>query len=289
MSDARTLTAALRGRWYGHYGTAFCPAHPNSRTPALSLADGGGGRLLLTCHAGCTFDAILAALKARGLVDGTAPAPDPLAPARQQAEARHRADQRARQAGEIWQAAQPIEGTPGERYLRGRGVTCPLPGSLRFLPDCWHGPTGQRLPAMIARIDGADGFGVHRTYLSRDGRKAAVAPAKAMLGHAVGGAVRLTDGGPLVVCEGIETGLSLANGLMDGPRTIWAALSTSGIKRLRLPCAPGRLTVAPDGDPPGREAGADLVGRARALGWDCWALPVPNGQDWNDILQKGAA
>jgi hypothetical protein len=55
MNDARTVTIALRGRWYRSYGLAFCPAHLNGRTPALSLADGEDGRLLAKCHAGCSF------------------------------------------------------------------------------------------------------------------------------------------------------------------------------------------------------------------------------------------
>jgi hypothetical protein len=52
MTGAATLTRALGGKWYGHYGLAFCPAHDNRRTPALSLAKGAEGRLLATCHAG---------------------------------------------------------------------------------------------------------------------------------------------------------------------------------------------------------------------------------------------
>jgi len=38
MTDSRTIILALLGRWYGRYGLAFCPAHPNLRTPALRFA-----------------------------------------------------------------------------------------------------------------------------------------------------------------------------------------------------------------------------------------------------------
>jgi len=38
-----------------------CPAHADS-TPSLSVSEGADGRLLLHCHAGCTFDAVVAAL-----------------------------------------------------------------------------------------------------------------------------------------------------------------------------------------------------------------------------------
>jgi len=127
---------------------------------------------------------------------------------------------------------------------------------------------------------------VHRTYLAPGGGKAEVQPNKLMLGRVSGGAVRLTSAqGPLVVApRGIETALSLACGLLRKPATIWAALSTSGMRGLHLPKDPHRLTIAPDGDAPGREAAHALAERASALGWEVSLLPAPDGRDWNDIL-----
>jgi hypothetical protein len=87
-----------------------------------------------------------------------------------------------------------------------------------------------------------------------------------------------------VVGEGIENGLSLASGLLRKPVKVWAALSTSGLRGLRLPPQPGRLTIATDGDTAGREAGHALADRAHALGWQVSLLPAPDGRDWNDIL-----
>jgi hypothetical protein len=169
--------------------------------------------------------------------------------------------------------------------LRGRGITCPLPDTLRFVPQCWHA-TAKTFPALVALVEGGAGFAVHRTYLCCDGSgKADVTPSKAMLGAVTGGAVRLTDRlGPLVVAEGIETALSLASGLLRTPATVWAALSTSGIRGLHLPPTASRLTIAPDGDAPGREAANALAERAHALGWQVSLLPAPDGRDWNDIL-----
>ncbi|WP_372922982.1 toprim domain-containing protein, partial [Roseovarius sp.] len=176
--------------------------------------------------------------------------PDPEILAKRERARRATAEKRARQAARFWQEARSIKGTLGERYLRGRGISCELPGTLRFHPQCWHGPTGRRLPAMVALVQGGDAFSVHRTYLAADSRgKAAVEPAKAMLGSTQHGAARLTEAqGPLVVAEGVETALSLASGLLGQPATIWAALSTSGMRGLRLPPAPGRLTIATDSD-----------------------------------------
>jgi hypothetical protein len=139
---------------------------------------------------------------------------------------------------------------------------------------------------MVGAVQGANSPAVHRTYLRPDGSgKADIDPPKAMLGAVTGGAVRLADGlGPLVVAEGIETALSLASGLLQTPATIWAALSTSGIRGQHLSPTASRLTIAADGDAPGREAANALAERAHALGWQVSLLPAPDGRDWNDIL-----
>jgi len=81
----------------------------------------------------------------------------------------------------------------------------------------------------------------------------------------------------------------VANG-EGGPAAVWAALSTSGMRRLSLPHTPGQLTIASDGDKAGREAENVLAERADALGWQVTLLPAPEGLDWNDVLlMKGEA
>ncbi len=288
--DVRDLTLALKGHWYGRYGTAFCPAHVNTRTPALSLAQGLGGRLLMHCHAGCAFIDVIDALKGRGLIAGQSnyrpPNNEKMVKSRAQQKAA--AAKRADQAESLWAAAKSITGTLAERYLRSRGINCLLPETLRFQPECWH-QSGCYLPAMLARIDGVKHFAVHRTYLSQRNGKADVTPAKAMLGSVKGGAVRLSDGaGPIVVAEGIETSLSLMCGLLNGPIGVWTCLSSGGMKALQLPPEPHELIVAGDGDVPGREAAHALAQRATAKGWRVSLMPAPDGADWNDILRKKA-
>lgn len=292
MSEAQRITLALRGRWFGRYGIACCPAH-GDKHPSLSLSDGDGDRLLARCHAGCDFAAILDALKGLGLIEGTShyspPSREDWERIRQ-AEEEHAA-RKEELALACWREAGAIHGTAAETYLRHRGITADLPETLRFHPQCWH-PTGVRLPAMVALVEGAARLAIHRTYLRPDGRaKAGVDPAKAMLSAVGGGAVRLSSApGALVICEGIETGLSLASGLLRQPATIWAALSTSGMKRVALPGAPARLTIATDGDDAGRDAGKALAHRATTDGWIVSLLPAPDSRDWNDVLElKGAA
>jgi hypothetical protein len=250
----------------------------------LTVADGRNGRLVLDCKkSACAFLDILALA---GLRSGDYMPPDAATLAQREAEQRAEAEKRAAQAKRLWQEAQPIAGTVAEAYLRGRGITCELPRTLRFHGACWHGPTAKRYPALVAAVQGAGLPAVHRTYLRADGSgKAAIDPDKMMLGGTQGGAVRLSDGpSRLVVTEGIETGLSLLCGLLDGPATLWAALSTSGLRGLHLPTQPGRLTIATDGDAPGREAGHALAERAHALGWQVGILDPGTGRDFNDIL-----
>lgn len=276
---------ALGGMWYGRYGLAFCPAHHNTVTPALSVGTGCEGQLLLSCKAGCDFSDVAAALRDRGLseTDGS--------PQRDYKAEQAAADRkRTLQAQHVARETIPITGTIAEIYLRGRGITCPLPvDALRFHPSCWHS-SGKHLPAMVARVQGSDGYAIHRTYLMPDGSgKADVEPAKAMLGNCAGGAVRLLEAeGPLVVAEGIETSLSLASGLLQRDAAIWAALSTSGMQNLRLPAIPSRLTIASDGDPAGRAAAQMLAERAHKLGWTVSFLHAPDGKDWNDVLMEKA-
>ncbi|GAA6147774.1 hypothetical protein NBRC116586_08360 [Pseudooceanicola nitratireducens] len=286
MLSAKQITQALGGTWHGRYGLAFCPAHHNTRTPALSLKDGDDGRLLAYCHVGCRFGDIMSALRSTGMFDDTLL----IAPQSRQRDmadtAKAENEKREQRASACWQEASSIHGTLAHSYLHSRGIPGPLPASLRFHPHCWHGPTARRYPAMIGLISGPNGMAVHRTYLAPDGlSKATCTPNRMMLGRTAGGGVHLTDApGPLILAEGIETALSLASGLLPSTGIIWAALSTSGMAGFDLPRQAGRLIIATDGDRPGRDAGDTLGNRALAAGWEVSLLPAPEGKDWNDVL-----
>ena len=105
-------------------------------------------------------------------------------------------------------------------YLIRRGLAALIVSpALRFRPDTPH-PEGGRYPALIALIQNVDGIptAIHRTFLTRDGRKANAVPVKASLGAIWGGAIRLQaiePGKPLVIGEGLEiVGVSRP---FDGP------------------------------------------------------------------------
>lgn len=285
-SRARTITLGLGGEWRGSYGTAPCPVcQPELRADqrALSVRE-EGARLLTFCHkSGCDFRAVT---EAAG-VPAVTTAIDLQAARKADAwRAAHEAEQRWK-ARKLWEVGRPIARTKGEAYLRSRGITCALPPSLRWVANAYHGPSACWHSAMVADVSTS---GVHRTFFDKPGARLE-RNAKMMQGPCSGGAVALSEAqGPLVVCEGIETGLSLLSGLLGEPVEVWAALSTSGIRSLRLPHSPRRLIVAADGDPAGIEAAKALGDRAYCLGWEVFLWPAPDGQDWNDVLQaRGAA
>jgi hypothetical protein len=286
MSEARDLTLALNGDWGGNHGSAPCPVcQPERRRDqrALSIRE-EAGRLLTFCHkSGCDFRAVT---EAAGL-PAAAGAIDLHAAREADAQrAAYEAEQRAK-ARKLWEAGRPITGTKGAAYLRGRGITCALPPSLRWVADTYHGPSARWHSAMVADVSTG---GVHRTFFDKAGARL-TQNAKMMQGPCAGGAVALSEAkGPLVLCEGIETGLSLLSGLLGEPAEVWAALSTSGLRAVKLPPTPRRLIVAADGDPAGIEAAKALGDRAHYQGWEVFLWPAPDGQDWNDVLQaKGAA
>jgi putative DNA primase/helicase len=263
-----------------------CPVHGSrtGRSATLALCDGDRG-IIVVCHAGCSRADILAELRRRGLIGG--PVEYRPVPATVRANDGDDVHRRIAMARRIWDAAQDARGSPVAAYLASRGITIPLPPSLRWAPRCPH-PSGVYLSAMVARIVDSAGelIGVHRTYLQPDGSgKADVEPAKAMLGRAGGGAVRLAKcHETMLIGEGLETCLSAmqACGL-----PAWAALSTSGVTELVLPPTVRRIILLADKDSNGageraaRTAAARWIAEGRRVRV---ALPPELGTDFNDVL-----
>jgi len=72
--SARELTEALEGDLDGHgrwdaikrIGKACCPAHTDEN-PSLDISMGANGKVLFICRVGCSQDAVLAALRRKGI------------------------------------------------------------------------------------------------------------------------------------------------------------------------------------------------------------------------------
>jgi hypothetical protein len=254
-----------------------CPVHPD-RQPSLSVRESESGKLLLKCFAGCDYRAILDALGGRPQGQILSP---PSAPKLDEA---HRTEYAVR----IWREAHPAAGTPVETYLNSRGITIPVPPSLRF-HACLKHPSGAYLPAMVAGVQACEGrvVAVHRTFLERDGSgKAKVEQQKMMLGPCAGGAVRFAKPGSIVaIAEGIETALSISQACPG--LAVWAALSTSGMLALQLPDVVREVVVCADADPAGRKAASDMAMRLSREGRSVRIAYPPLNRDFNDMLRQG--
>ncbi len=67
MKTAMEIAGALpKNRRNGKGWVACCPAHAD-KNPSLSIDEGPNGKVLLHCHAGCTQDEVIDALRDRGL------------------------------------------------------------------------------------------------------------------------------------------------------------------------------------------------------------------------------
>ena len=254
--------------------------------PACGYADAftvrmQAGRPVLHCFNGCNRNTLHATARA-ALGSGWTPPPRPDAASVQR-------NQQARQdrAQRLWRRSLSCPGTLAETYLARRGISSVASSNaLRFQPDCWHA-SGSRHPALVAAVQDVAGalVAVQRTYLTSDGRKAALDPARATLGPVWRAAVQLDPCGPeLVVGEGMESTAS-AGQLLGLPA--WAALSAGNLERgLVLPSSVRRVTIAVDHDPTGQRAAEAAAQRWRKEGRAVHlATPHRSGTDFNDLLQ----
>ncbi len=274
----------------GHWGR--CPFH-NEETPSFKVDQGGNFYECFGC--GEKGDAITFVQKTQGLnfpdavrqLLGMEPG---LAPVTRAApEPQENPDNpNIKFAREIWEASQPAENTDAERYLRGRGITIPLPPTLRFHPSMKHKQTGLMFPALVAAIQGPGGdiTGVLRTYLLAGGAgKAKVNKPKMALGRISGGAIRLSAMTErLALCEGIEDGLSILQGRPG--LTCWAAIGTSSMPGVKVPDSVVEITLCPDGDEAGETAAHQTSTALARNGRLVKIARPPVGMDWNDLLNK---
>lgn len=180
--------------------------------------------------------------------------------------------------------------TPSWLYLERRcGDPAGLLADLRHHQALKHSREDPATyPALLATMRYADGKGasVHRTYLTPDGRKAAVDPVrKIMPGLPLeGSAVRL---GPLQerlgIAEGIET--AICAGKLHG-LPVWAAISANGILAWQPPEGVRSVVIFGDNDSnfTGHAAAYEKGRALRAKGLDVEILIPPiEGQDWADV------
>lgn len=280
--------------------------------PSLSISE-DSGKLLVKCHAGCTFEEVLKALKDMGLMPDRS----------DHSYSNNRTHTMAVNCNaglkktdyelsiepvhlesiSIWNKSKDTTDTLVERYLYSRNLTVKPPETIRFHPNLkyleqdnhgiWHESWHPAMIAQIQRFPNDKCIGIHRTYLQSDGfGKANVSKPKKMLGKCLGGAVRFQGESLecIAVGEGIESCLSY---LQFHPLlTVWACLSSGGLKNIILPppAVTHQVIILIDHDSTGEKAGTKLAERLTKEGRKVFLImPSTNGWDMNDLLKGEGA
>lgn len=301
LSDVLGLWTKLSRRG-ANEKVGLCPFH-QEKSGSFEVNDSKG---LFYCHGcGASGDHYTALTKLGGmtfrqafemLTDGDFPVVSEQDRAQRKAEDEAVIARRRRQGVEVWQSGYPIAGTLAETYLRSRGITMDLPDTVRFARlDYWDQGTGKvigrKLPALVCALQDSAGdlVGVQRVYLAPDGRgKADVPKPKLSLGVIVGSAFRASgryDCGAtsVVVAEGPENGLSLAQGLPEAQ--VWVSCGTGLMPRVGFPAGVSEAVLAGDNDAPGRAAVNAAHAAFSARGLSVRAMfPAGWAKDWNDEL-----
>ncbi len=278
MNAASKIIAALGGDQSSK--KCRCPAHADKK-PSLHVTE-KNGKVLVKCFAGCSQEAVIEALRQRGLWQTHTD------------KKRVRLVESAETTGtediarELLDAARETDELP-KAYLRQRGIKRSPPTLKMLGRETMRLITGIMLPAMIAPVATKDGeiIGVHVTYLTADAKENAVGKngkARRMYGKIGGGrdVLKVADPKmPFIVGEGIETVLS-AMQITGLPGA--AALSASNLSKFDPPeCS--EIIIAADADEPGMDAAKQLADRLVAAGHKVRiAVPQTPDHDWNDEL-----
>lgn len=300
LSDVVSRHTTLKQRGRGEM-VGLCPFH-EERSPSFEVNDAKG---LYHCYGcGARGDSLTFLMRKDGLsfIDAARALASDLFPSVTPADrVRVAEEDEARRAAAIddartmWAACDPVEGTPAETYLRqARGLTLSIPACVRF----GHVPTSRDdagawkrpYPAMVLACTDLAGevVGLQRVFLSDDGRsKRWGKRSKFSLGRPRGSAVRIGDASPgadIILCEGPEDGLSLAQELPDA--AIWVALGTDMMPALAFAEHQRAVTIAGQNDDPGRAAVDVAADALMAKGMSVRVMwPSAGFKDWNDELR----
>jgi putative DNA primase/helicase len=242
-----------------------CPICGGKDRYRLDDKDGRGTWICSHCGSGDGFKLLQGvfgwsfseAAKQVDRIVGTVPA-GPIAPERDE-------ETKLRVLRRVWSESRAVvRGDPVWLYLNRRLGLEHVPPGLRLHPGLRYTDEDGRdlgqFPAMLARLQYPDGTGasIHRTFLTAEGDKAAVAlPKKIMPGKPIKtAAVRLSGVEvTLGISEGIET--ALAASIRFGV-PVWAATSAALLESWVPPAGVERVLIAGDAD-------ASFTGQAAAF------------------------
>jgi hypothetical protein len=285
LMHAAEIAHALKGKKSGRSWTARCPAHDDS-DPSLSISVSPEGKTLIHCHAGCSQDQVIAALRDRGLWHADDRAGDNRPRLRIVG---HRDDDTSRieYAHSVWNAAIDPRDTLTEKYLGSRKLSLPPElrvMALRFHPACpWESNFAPCMIAAFRSIKDNSVTGVHRIRLDQPERWPKAE--RKMLGIVAGSAVKLDPvwGKSLVIGEGIETCMAARQ---LGFHPVWALGSSGSIKDFKLIEGVDELTILGERDHGANRNAADECCR-RWTGRSVFhSMPPAGFKDFNDLIME---
>ena len=185
-----------------------------------------------------------------------------------------------------------LPGTPGEIYLRKRGLLPPYPPCVRWLDDVRIGE-GAVVGVLSDEVDEA--HGVQLGYISPDGCKSVVKPQRQLFlvnrEAARQSGFRINVGGPIegapdyVITEGLENAIALAQ--VSAAKAI---IGVPGVGRLKDITFPSGATVVAfrdgkdDGGSPAETSFLTAIDEWLVAGVDVKVTATPPGQDANSLL-----
>lgn len=283
-ANALSIIRGLKGNEGS--GMCRCPAHDDKK-PSLHVEE-KNGKVLVHCHSrNCSQEAVIKALRSRGLwhSNGT-----PRVSRNPDTENAFGEYERLRKGLAICRAAFHGSSSLLKPYLAGRGID-EVPSSAMYLPrkDSKR-LTGKNYAAMVFSVRDAEGRfrGAHVTPLTRDGTKK-IKKLVRMFGPTKGGFIqlgKLPRKGPLIIAEGPETAMS-ASICANTPAI--SALN-AGNMAILSPSVLGEIIYAADNDKVGRKAAR---AGARKLKLNdprrIVRIATPKLNDWNDEYRNPKA
>lgn len=177
-------------------------------------------------------------------------------------------------------------GDPVWNYLNRRTGIESVPPDIKFHPALYHSQGGE-YPAIVAIMRDMNGKGVsvHRTYLTADGQKADVRPAKKFMEGLPlnGAAVRLSKVEKRIgIAEGLETAFA-AGHIFSMP--VWSATNATLLEQFMPPAGVEQVVIYGDNDVSwtGHAAAYNLAKKLTLKGIEV-AVEIPKitGNDWAD-------
>jgi putative DNA primase/helicase len=279
--DSLQRSASLLGGAVSN-GQILCPGPGHSRNDRSLSVRFKGGDFLVHSFSGQDWQECRAYVKGvLGLEEARPISPLPARLVRDDHD-------RIASAARIWGQSVPIDGTPAEVYLEGRGVSY-QGDALRWHPSCPFGE-GQRYGCMIALVRNIvtnEAKAIHRTAIDANGRKID----RKALGPIGGGAVKLTDDadvtGVIAIGEGIETTLSIRELPDLSGMPIWSVIDARGIRTFPVLSGIEAVWIAADNDKSntGQDAARSAAKRLHDAGIEAIIIePIETGADLNDVV-----